>query len=100
MIMQIVRMLNYSYDVFLKIGKNYNFTLDRANAILKIMELDYEIYESTDWNKVEEGAEVKVTTERSRYGANFHSYIPNLNMVVLIVGNEVKAVDEDKVELV
>ena len=41
----IVRMLNYSYDVFLKIGKNYNFTLDRANAILKVMELDYELYE-------------------------------------------------------
>ena len=96
----IVRMLNYSYNVALKIGKNYNFTLDRANTILKVMGLDYELYESTDWNKVEEGTEVKVTTERSRYGANFNSYIPNLNMVVLIVGNEVKVVDEDNVELV
>ena len=66
------------------------------------MELDYELYEEVkvDWSKVEEGTEVKVTTERSRYGANFHSYIPNLNMVVLIVGEEVKVVDEDKVELV
>ena len=103
----IVRMLNYSYDVVLKIGKNYNFTLDRANAILKIMELDYELYESTDWNKVEEGAEVvfksnSVAFEDMVYktNCNFYSYIPNLNMVVLIVGNEVKVVDEDKVELV
>ena len=71
------------------------------------MELDYELYESTDWNKVEEGTEVvfksnSVAFEDMVYktNCNFYSYIPNLNMVVLIVGNEVKVVDEDKVELV
>ena len=82
---------------------SYNFdTPEQAQHYVKIMN---ELIENinnpkVDWSNVEDGTEVKVTTERSRYGANFYSYIPNLNMVVLIVGNEVKVVDEDKVELV
>ena len=44
---------------------------------------------------VEHGSEVEVKIK-----ANFHSYIPKMNKVVVIIGNEVKVVDEDKVELV
>ena len=50
----------------------------------------------TDWSKVEEGAEVKV----NGYIAKFHSYVPKLNKVIVIFGENVNAVDEDKVELV
>ena len=50
----------------------------------------------TDWSKVEEGAEVKV----NGYIAKFHSYVPKLKKLIVIFGENVNAVDEDKVELV
>ena len=50
----------------------------------------------TDWSKVEEGAEVKV----NGYIAKFHSYVPKLKKIIVISGESVNAIDEDKVELV
>lgn len=84
-------------------------TPEQAQRYVKVMnELIDEINNPrTNWNKVEEGAEVvfksnSVAFEDMFYktNCNFHSYIPNLKKVVLIVDEEVKVVDEDKVELI
>lgn len=108
----VVKLLNDRADVIstILIGKR-GVSLKMANDIIKLFNIPYELYEETDWSKVEEGAEVTfrayavvdgVNIEDILYvtRCNFHSYIPNLKKVVLIVGNEVKVVDEDKVELV
>ena len=101
-----VKGVYYSEDLIIRIGSNHKTTLNQANAILKVMGLDYELYE-VDWSKVEEGAEVNLIYDivydalvEIKIKANFHSYIPTLKKVVVIIDSEVKVVDEDKVELV
>ncbi len=90
---------------------DYNLfnTPQEAQEYVKIMnELIDEVNNpKTNWGKVEEGAEVTLNYElvynslaEIKIKANFHSYIPKLEKVVVIVCNEVKVVDEDKVELV
>ena len=79
-------------------------TSQEAQEFVKIMnELIDEVNNpKTDWSKVEEGAEVKVNNKNgmiSGYIAKFHSYVPKLNKVIVIFGESVNAVDEDKVEL-
>ena len=90
-------------NININIGTNYNTTLDQANAILKVMGLDYELYE-VDWSKVEEGAEVVFWLTcgnlKGQVRGKFNSYIPNLKKVIVIVGDKVNVVDEDEVELV
>ena len=84
-------------------------TPHQAQEYIRIMnELIDEINNpKTNWSKVEEGAEVTWIEElvynslaEVKIKANFHSYIPKMNKVVVIIGDEVKVVDEDKVELV
>ena len=80
-------------------------TLQEAQEFVKIMnELIDEVNNpKTDWSKVEEGAEVKVNNKNgmiSGYIAKFHSYVPKLKKIIVIFGENVNAVDEDKVELV
>ena len=90
---------------------DYNLfnTPQQAQEYVKIMnELIDEVNNpNIDWSKVEEGAEVTLNYElvynslvEVKIKANFHSYIPKLNKVVAIIDDEVKVVDEDKVELV
>ena len=95
----IVRMLNYSYDVVLKIGKNYNFTLDRANSILKVMGLNYELYEEVkvDWSKVEDGTEIKIIDNGNI--VKFMKYIPDLKTVIVREGDCFYTIDASEVEL-
>lgn len=107
-----VRLLNDSdIKIIMRIGEKYSITLNQVNAILKVMGLNYELYESVNWQEVEEGAEVKFRDNPVVDGlviddlvyetyCNFHSYIPNLNKIIVIVGDKVKVVDEDKVKLV
>lgn len=102
----VVKLLNDKADVIttLLIGKR-GVSLKMANEIIKLFNIPYELYESTDWNKVEEGAEVRYSIDLGNgmgQGGigNFYDYIPNLNKIILIVGNDVIAVDEDEVELV
>ena len=80
----------------IRVGKDYLTSLTKVNAMLKAMELNYELYEGVDWSKVEESTEVRVND----YIAKFHSYVPKLNKVIVIFGESVNVVDEDKVELV
>lgn len=86
-------------------------TPEEAQAYVKIMnELIDEINNhKTNWTKVEEGAEVTWIEECIVYKApngvlrrlgKFVKYIPDINKIVVRVGNEVKVVDEDKVELI
>ena len=84
-------------------------TPHQAQEYIRIMnELIDEINNpKTNWSKAEEGAEVTWIEElvynslaEVKIKANFHSYIPKMNKVVVIIGDEVKVVDEDKVELV
>ena len=84
-------------------------TPQEAQEYVKIMnELIDEINNpKIDWSKVEEGTEVTLNYElvynslvEVKIKANFHNYIPKLNKVVVIIDDEVKVVDEDKVELV
>ena len=84
-------------------------TPQEAQEYVKIMnELIDEINNpKIDWGKVEEGTEVTLNYElvynslvEVKIKANFHNYIPKLNKVVVIIDDEVKVVDEDKVELV
>ncbi len=93
----VVKLLNDKADVIttILIGKR-GVSLKMANDIIKLFNIPYELYESTNWSKVEEGAEVRVND----YIAKFHSYVPKLNKVIVIFGESVNAVDEDKVELV
>ena len=85
------------------------YTPQEAQEYVKIMnELIDEVNNpNINWNSVEEGAEVTWIEElvynslaEVKIKANFHSYIPKMNKVVVIIGDEVKVVDEDKVELV
>ena len=93
----VVKLLNDKADVIttILIGKR-GVSLKMANDIIKLFNIPYELVEQINWNKVEEGAEVRV----SDYIAKFHSYVPKLNKVIVIFGESVNAVDEDKVELV
>ena len=93
----VVKLLNDKADVIttILIGKR-GVSLKMANDIIKLFNIPYELYESTNWSKVEEGTEVRV----NGYIAKFHSYVPKLNKVIVIFGESVNAVDEDKVELV
>ena len=79
---------------------DYNLfnTPQEAQEYVKIMnELIDEVNNpKTNWNSVEEGAEVRV----NGYIAKFHSYVPKLNKIIVIFGESVNAVDEDRVELV
>lgn len=97
--------------VFLFVSEN-DTTITQANAILKVMGLNYELYEpKTDWSKVEEGTKVTfrsnpivdgVVIEDIVYitNCNFPSYIPKLKKIIVIcTDGEVKAIDEDKVEV-
>ena len=95
----IVRMLNYSYDVAFKIGNNYNFTLDQANSILKIMGLNYELYEEVkvDWSKVEDGTEIKIVDNGNI--VKFMKYIPDLKTVIVREGDCFYTIDASEVEL-
>ena len=104
----VVKLLNDKADVIttILIGKR-GVSLKMANDIIKLFNIPYELVEQTDWSKVEEGAEVTWIEElvynslaEVKIKANFHSYIPKMNKVVVIIGDEVKVVDEDKVELV
>ena len=97
-----IEIKNNGHDIMaIKLGA-YGISLDQANAILKVMGLDYELYEM-DWSKVEEGAEVVFWLTcgnlKGQVRGKFNSYIPNLKKVIVIVDDEVNVVDEDKVEL-
>ena len=93
----VVKLLNDKADVIttILIGKR-GVSLKMANDIIKLFNIPYELVEQINWNKVEEGAEVRVND----YIAKFHSYVPKLNKIIVIFGESVNAVDEDKVELV
>ena len=96
--------------VFLFVSEN-DTTITQANAILKVMGLNYELYESTDWSKIEEGTKVTFRSNPIVDGVvieevvfitncNFHSYIPKLKKIIVIcTDGEAKTIDEDKVEV-
>lgn len=87
---------NYG-TVDIRIGDNYT-DIDQANEILKVIGLDYELYESVNWQEVEEGAEVKVIANGDR--VKLLNYIPDLKTLIVRCGDSVFTIDEDKVELV
>ena len=92
----------YNDSACIRIGENY-LTLTQANAILKVMGLNYELYEGVDWSKVEEGAKVLVLDKKGiidGYGGKFVKYIADIKKVIVRSGDEVYIIDEDKVELV
>ena len=94
--------LNKHETATIRVGKDYLTSLTKVNAMLKAMELNYELYESLDWSKVEEGTQVLVMDKKGiidGYRGKFIKYISDINKLVVRVGDEVYIVDEDKVEL-
>ena len=88
------------FDLF--IGKD-NLTFEQANEMLKPFGIIIEP-KSTDWTKVEVGAELKVVIEHGNgmatgFKANFHSYLSATKQILVINGNKVEVYNEDEVEL-
>lgn len=107
LVMIIIRSKVHSerHDLVIRMGEDYSTTLDQANAMLKIMGLDYELYESIEWSKVEVGSKVKLVKEYengivSWFTATFKEYIEETNQIIVLNGNKVEVYDEDRVELV
>lgn len=85
----------------LRIGKNH-LTLDQANKIRKVLGINYFLYESVHWGEIEENTRVLVLDKNGiwdGYNGKFLKYIPDIKKVIVRVGDEVKVVDEYKVEL-
>ena len=61
------------------------------------MGLNYELYEATDWSKVEEGTKVKIINNGNI--VKFMKYIPDLRTVIVREGDSFYTIDEDKVEV-
>ena len=61
--------------------------------------------EKVDWSKVEKGARVKYWQGSNNLDlkglvtATFHSYEPELHKIIVIVGQDLKVLDESEVEL-
>ena len=98
-----IRNKNYrDYDVTVRISeKHLSFT--QANSVLA--PFGYELTQSTDWTKVEVGAEVKVVIEHENgmatgFKANFHSYLSATKQILVMNGNKVEVYNEDEVELI
>ena len=100
-----VRGNNIKYDYILD---NYIFdTPQEAQEYVRIMnELIDEINsEKVDWSKVEKGARVKYWQGSNNLDlkglvtATFHSYEPELHKIIVIVGQDLKVLDESEVEL-
>ncbi len=90
------------FDVKINLASECSTTITQANKILKAMELPYELYESVDWSKVEEDIDVLVLDKKGiidGYRGKFVKYISDIKKIVVIAGDEVYIVDEDKVEL-
>ena len=88
----------------LRVGEDeHRLNLSQANAILKVLGLPYELVdESVNWGKVKEGANVLFLYKKGiidGYIGKFLKYIPDIKKVIVRIGDEVKVVDEDKVEL-
>jgi hypothetical protein len=94
----------------LKSDDNYNklvvgvgtnaLTITQANTILA--PFGYELYESTDWTKVEVGIGVRKTSVRMGEGfaiRTFYQYIPNTSQILVIENGYVKVYNEGEVEL-
>ena len=74
------------FDIKINLGEGCSTTLAQANAILKAMGLDYELYESTDWHKVEEGTNVLVLDKNGiidGYRGRFVKYIADIKKIVV-----------------
>ena len=90
------------FDVKINLASECSTTITQVNKILKVMGLNYELYEGLDWNKVEEGANVLVLDKKGiidGYRGKFVKYIADIKKIVVRDGDEVYIVDEDKVEL-
>lgn len=91
-----IRNKNYrDYDVTVRISK-YHLSLDQANIILA--PFGYELYESTDWTKVEVGTEVVLWQELNSK-ATFYEYMEYSKQILVIKDGYVKVYNEDEVEL-
>ena len=95
---------NYVASIEIRIGNKYNTSITQANAILKSIGLNYELYESVGWSEVEVGAEVSISREyenglRSWFTATFKEYIPQTNQIIVFNNNKVEVYDESEVEL-
>ena len=85
-------------NIKLYIGKD-DLSLSQANSILKVMGLNYELYEEVkvDWSKVEDGTEIKIVDNGNI--VKFMKYIPDLKAVIVIEGDCFYTIDASEVEL-
>ena len=77
---------------------NRLLTLAQANTILA--PFGYELYQSTDWTKVEVGSKLKFTDGRSQYETTFYDYVEQTNQVIVMESGLVKVYNESEVELI
>ena len=97
-----INLINGYYKVIiLYVGEN-GLSITQANSILA--PFGYELYQSTDWNKVEVGTELRKINQPTGLGAlyrmtTFKEYIPNTNQIVVFENGYVKVYNEDEVEL-
>ena len=90
-------------SVEIRIGENYDTTLDQANQILKIMNLPYELVDEINWDKVGIGTRIKFERTPFDKGDNFgfvHSYVKELSKVVLIYEDDLIIKDIRQCEMV
>ena len=85
-------------NIKLYIGDN-DLSLSQANSILKVMGLNYELYEEVkvDWSKVEDGTEIKIIDNGNI--VKFMKYIPDLKTVIVREGDCFYTIDASEVEL-
>jgi len=91
------------YSVMLTIGSDEGLlTIHQANTILA--PFGYELYQSTDWSKVEVGTGVNVKIDHGNgtatgFKATFHSYIPQTNQIIVFNTNKVEVYNSSEVSL-
>lgn len=88
----------------IRIGKNYNTTIDQTNQILKIMNLPYELVDEIDWSEVKVGTKIKYNrtpfSHKESSVGQFHSYVKELNKITIIDEYNIIVKDVNECEVV
>ena len=93
-----VKLLNDTADVIttIIIGR-YGVNIDKANEIINLFNIPYELVDETDWGKVEDGTEIKIVDDGNI--VKFMKYIPDLKTVIVREEDCFYTIDASEVEL-
>ena len=100
----IVKLVNDKADVLttINVGK-WGVSINRANEIIKLFNLNYELTDSVDWSAVKVGTEVEIKIDKGdcgwSYNCTFKEYVKETNQIIVFNGNKVEVYNESEVSL-